>query len=320
MAKRKLTDQQRTRIKDQQAKSLDEPGLVLANHGKLIDVLLESSNQAVSCRPRQHLGSIVAGDLVRVSPQHSVTARTERRNQLQRPDARGQLKTVAANVDKVFVVIAREPAAHANLIDRYLVAIAISGMQAVLVLNKSDLLNESDSEIINLLATYEGLGITVIRSSCETGTGFQQLRSEFAHGTGVLVGQSGVGKSSLVNSLLESKVAAVGALSQASGVELVKPNKAKGTHTTTTARLYKLPDGGALIDSPGIREFHLWHVPAEQVIAGFPDLAKLATECQFRDCSHQQEKGCRILQARRKDLRLQARWDSYQRIVQSLKS
>lgn len=312
VSKRKLNERQQSRVKQQQSQSRDQPGQVIVNYGRRVEVLLNGELAAQECTVRANIEPLVAGDRVRVSESGAISALLERDNVLLRPDSRNRLKPVAANINTVFIVVAPAPAAHANLIDRYLVAAALSKMQAVLVLNKTDLLNTQSSELIAMLAGYEKRGLDVIRVSSHDGSGVDEFRAAFGNGTGVLVGQSGVGKSSLINALHAREVTAVGALSER-GEQI--SGKSKGTHTTTAARLFHLPDSGALVDSPGIREFQLWHVDPTDVIAGFPDLAELAEGCRFRDCTHTAEKDCEVQKARRKDAQIEQRWQSYSRIM-----
>ena len=125
----------------------------------------------------------------------------------------------------------------------------------------------------------------------------------------MFVGQSGVGKSSLINTLLPDEELKVGALSKATK---------KGRHTTTTARLYHFPAGGDLIDSPGIREFGLWHMSEEDVTYGFRELREIAGYCRFRDCKHETEPGCAILKALDEGIISEERFISYQRILATL--
>ncbi|MFK8019662.1 MAG: ribosome small subunit-dependent GTPase A [Pseudomonadales bacterium] len=320
MSKRRLTDQQRTRIQQQQSESTDLQGLVLANFGRQAEVRMLDSGDIQQFKVRANIQTLVAGDNVRVSSEGSISALLPRRTELLRPDPQGRLKPVAANIDSVFVVVAPEPQAFANLIDRYLVAIAVSDMKPVLVLNKIDLLGQRDSALINMLGRYEALGIPLLRVSGTSGEGLSELASAFEQTTGVLVGQSGVGKSSLVNALHPEAVTAVGALSSSQEATDVSREGAKGTHTTTTARLFELPTGGALIDSPGIREFHLWHIEPDKVLRGFPDLEDITQTCKFRNCAHQGEKGCAVKPAREKSPAIEQRWQSYARIIESLQT
>ena len=165
----------------------------------------------------------------------------------------------------------------------------------ILVLNKIDLLDSDDAQGIRpMLQRYRDLGYKTFELSALAQTGINQIRDICKDGTSIIVGQSGVGKSSIINSLLGDDTAKIGALSEGSHL---------GTHTTTTARLYALdasdnPDiTGRIIDSPGIREFGLWHLDDEDIVAGFVELTPLMGLCRFRDCKHSQEPGCAILEA-----------------------
>ncbi len=315
MARQQLTRQQRQRIRRQQQQVEGREARVLAFYGRSADVVLtEDEVRLQRCPIRANTPSLVAGDQVRLDEDGVIIARDSRLTELLRPDSYGKLKAVAANVDQVAVVIAPEPLAFANLIDRYLVAIAASNMQALLIANKSDLVDSREPEFVALLAQYEQLGVPVLRCSSHTGSGLTEVRQALQHNTNVLVGQSGVGKSSLINSLLEASVAAVGDLSVSAEHNA---SASKGTHTTSTAQLYALADGAWLIDSPGVREFQLWHIGPDQVINGFPELAELAEQCRFRNCSHSKEPGCALREACRQSERLATRWDSCQRIIKA---
>src|SRR5690606_392181 len=171
---------------------------------------------------------------------------------MSRPNNRGELRAIAANVDCVAVVIAPQPEPFGNLIDRYLVAIEHLDLRPVILLNKADLL-DTNNKVAALLERYKRIGYETLRVSSKAGDGMDGLKEALKGQTAVFVGQSGVGKSSLINTLRgvsadDEEFAEVGALSVA---------QAKGTHTTTATRLYHLPGSGDLIDSPGIREFGL---------------------------------------------------------------
>jgi ribosome biogenesis GTPase len=184
-------------------------------------------------------------------------------------------------------------------------------IEPIILLNKTDLLAD-DAALQQLMAllldSYPALGYRIIRTSIKSG-GMEELHQALKGRTSVFVGQSGVGKSSLVNTLLPDADLRVGALSE---------NTLKGTHTTTTAQLFHLPTGGTLIDSPGIREFGLWHMTKEQVEQGFIEFRDYLGTCKFRDCQHQQEPACAILKAADLGGISIDRLDSYRRIVQSL--
>ena len=240
-----------------------------------------------------------------------VVAQQDRHSVLSRPDPYGKLKPVAANIDQILLVIAPLPEPHANLIDRYLVAAQAVEIEPVILLNKMDLLT-ADAELQlamdELLSIYPTLGYRVLHTSIKD-SGMAELHDTLRERTSVFVGQSGVGKSSLVNALLPDADIRVGALSESTQ---------KGTHTTTTAQLLHLTCGGTLIDSPGIREFGLWHMSKEQVERGFREFLPLLGTCKFRDCQHEHEPGCAILAAAESGAVSERRRDSYRRIVASL--
>lgn len=317
MAKRILTRRQSWRIdkiqqervaraEKREARMLDElqgadlgpeqEGLIIAHFGVQVEIQAldaELAGTHYRCYIRANLPALVTGDRVIWRPAAQgagvIVAQLPRHSELCRPDMRGHLKPVAANVDQIIIVFAPLPEPHANLIDRYLVAASHAGITPLLLLNKSDLLDgENGAKARELLAVYKGLGYRILDVSAEQGQGLEQLQDCLKDRISVFVGQSGVGKSSLVNRLLPEAGMAVGVLS---------PLTQKGTHTTTTARLFHFPAGGSLIDSPGIREFGLAHVDAGDVEAGFIEFADFLGRCRFRDCSHEHEPGCALLRA-----------------------
>ncbi|XKE44574.1 small ribosomal subunit biogenesis GTPase RsgA [Halomonas organivorans] len=334
MSKRKLSRQQRWRIEKIQAERArraeqrgakeadklaageygpEQPGRVIAHFGRTLDVLPEGGEAPVRCHLRANLEGLVTGDRViwRAGQDGSgvVVARGERDNVLERPDPRGQLKPVAANIDQILIVFAVEPEPHANLIDRYLVAAEATGIPPALVLNKIDLLPASGGALRELLDRYESLGYPVVTTTTARDGGLDALHRRLAGRTSVFVGQSGVGKSSLIDRLLPDEELRIGALSE---------DSRKGRHTTTTARLYHMPSGGELIDSPGIREFGLTHLDEDQVARGFIEFRELLGRCRFRDCRHRQEPGCALIDAVEAGEVHADRFASYRRIVDSL--
>ena len=334
MSKRKLSRQQAWRIEkiqDERAKRAarrdteaeqaltggelgpEREGLIVAQYGTQVAV---ESEPGVSqrCHLRANVEGLVTGDRVvwcEGDPVGVVVAQLERDSVLSRPDPYGKLKAVAANIDQIILVIAPFPEPHANLIDRYLVAAETVDIEPVILLNKMDLLEGDPAlqqKMAELLDIYPALGYRVLYTSITQG-GLQELHAALSERTSVFVGQSGVGKSSLVNVLLPDADLRVGALSQSTQ---------KGTHTTTTAQLFHLTCGGSLIDSPGIREFGLWHMSKAQVEQGFRELRPILGTCKFRDCQHEQEPGCAILGAVEAGQITERRLDSFRRIVASL--
>jgi ribosome biogenesis GTPase / thiamine phosphate phosphatase len=331
MTKRRLSKHQIARIQQQQrselgsdstgsgqaATSIDKcNGRIISHYGQHVDV--ESIDQqqlgrVTRCTQRANLPNLVSGDLVVWEDDGAdagvILALGQRRNFFGRPSAQGQFKPIAANIDLVLVVFACSPTPHRSLIDRYLVAIEQLGLQAVLVLNKVDLLQGAElEELDSMLSDYLEIGYPVFKLSAEDGRGVSELELKLATKTTILVGQSGVGKSSIVNKLNKDNIAEVGALSETWD---------RGTHTTTTSKVFHMP-GFDLIDSPGIREFGLGHINAQQVFDGFIEFRGYTGACKFRDCSHRQEPDCALQAAVKSGVISQARVDSYFRILDSL--
>lgn len=313
MTKPRLTDQQARRIKAQRAQQgfaddiNGETGTVVARYGK--QALVEApGGDRVLCHLRSHLESPVAGDRViwaRSEKAGVITALTERQNVLHRPDIKGQLRPVAANIQLLLVVFAPEPAPQANLLDRYLVAAEHIGIEAALVLNKADLLK--DAFWPEQLEHYAALGYRTLITHHGMPDA-SDLAGLIGTNTVVLVGQSGVGKSSLIQRMLPDESIRVGALSALAD---------KGRHTTTTAELFHLPNGGRLIDSPGVREFGLTHITAADIALGFREFSAFLGRCRFRDCHHEQEPDCALRAAVAEGHVSEARFESYRQICQS---
>lgn len=329
MTKRRLNQHQQRRIVDQQqahdpASGISMDGLIVCHYGQQLDV--ESFDDAhrgniFRCFQRSNLPALVTGDKVlwQLDPDNNagnrgvIIAQQARHSVMSRPNHRGELRAIAANVDCVVVVIAAQPEPFGNLIDRYLVAIEHLDLRPLILLNKSDLLG-NNSRVETLLERYRRIGYDTLRVSSHTGTGMDELKQTLSGQTAVFVGQSGVGKSSLINTLRgvgddDEESADVGDLSLA---------HAKGTHTTTATRLYHLPGSGDLIDSPGIREFGLWHIEAGDLMRGFREFRALAGQCRFRDCRHQREPDCALRTAVARGEIDPARLESYHYILASL--
>ncbi len=299
MGKRRLSLQQRRRIAAGRSHSVAAPapgeaamgerhGLVAARYGKAVDVLDTSApGQAVQrCHLRAHLEPVV-GDRVLWLPGDAdglVTALAPRQNMLRRRERTG-VRVLAANIDQIVLVLAPQPEPHAALADRFLAAAEIEGISALLVINKGDLPGREKVEAI--AEARARLGYAMVRVSAYSGLGLDTLRQHLEGRVSVFCGQSGVGKSSLINRVFPAANAAVGQLSAAA---------VKGRHTTTVARFYPLP-GGAVIDSPGIREFDVPCSNAAELIRGFVELRVLAQHCRFRNCRHRDDPDCAVAAA-----------------------
>ena len=276
-------------------------------------VLVEDANDVVHpCTVKGRQLRVVCGDRVEWrAGTHGgraiVEARLPRDSELIRPDARGRPDTVVANIDQIIVIGALAPHFDLNLIDRYLVAAELMGVKAAVVCNKIELAaNVGRESSDQFLDEYEAVPYPVLRTSVKTGVGLEQLADQASGHTSILVGQSGVGKSSLLNALRPQTDAVVGELSSGSG---------EGTHTTRASRLYKLPGGGEIIDSPGVREYTP-HVERDRDPAdGYAEFEAPARDCRFRNCRHLNEPDCGIKSAAEAGRISTRRYHSYLRLL-----
>jgi len=295
MAKRRINKQQQKRIQSIQQKRRDKAS---ANQQKKTDSL---SQQGLGVEDRVIWQA--SGDKEGV-----IVALEERQSLLQKPGFGGKLKPMAANINQLIIVSAVQPTPNPYLIDRYLIAAENLPATPIILLNKTDLLDEKNTDSIKqLIKDYQSIGYKVISASKVTDQGFDALSKALKTHISIFVGLSGVGKSSLINQLIPELNIRVGELSEASG---------EGTHTTTSSTLYTLPCDGKLIDSPGVRDFGLWNTSAEDILYGFIELRDYIGHCKFSNCSHQHEPGCAILQAREDGKISQQRFNNYQKILQ----
>lgn len=294
-----------------------ESAVVISRFGQHADIET-SQGDVLRCNIRRTVSSLVTGDIVawRRAPeterglQGVIEAVEDRRSLLTRPDTYDGIKPVAANIDQIFVVTSPLPAFSTQIIDRYLVACEDIGITPIIVLNKVDLIDGEYAQYIReRLDMYREIGYTVAEVSAEQVQGLDQLTALMANNTSIFVGQSGVGKSSLVNAILPHAEIVTRDVSSNSGL---------GQHTTTVARLHRLANNAALIDSPGIREFGLWHIEADRVTWAFRDFRPFIGACKFRDCSHRNDPGCALVQAVEDGTLDAERLQNYHRIIDSL--
>lgn len=290
-----------------------QPGLVLVHFGQ-ISLVEDQQGEVYRCATRKNLPRTVCGDRVlwqASSPREGVITQVlERETTLARPDHNNRVRPVAANLDQVVVVIATRPSFEYGMLDRYLVASELMDAAPVIVVNKSDTLDdESRHKLEQRLGIYRDIGYTQLFTSTRTTDGLKELHRQLKSHTSILVGQSGVGKSSLVQALLPDLDIRVGALSQVTGL---------GRHTTTATTLYHLPDGGNLIDSPGVRDFTLCQVPVNELAKGFREFEPFLGTCRFHNCLHVNEPGCAVQDAVRGGTINERRFRNYEQLVNTM--
>jgi len=270
-------------------------------------LLVRTGTEELRARPAGRRLSIVCGDRVRceVDRAHDEVLIVEvlpRHTLLARANLRGMSEPVVANITQLVVVVAPLPAPDFFIVDRYLCAATAAGIKGAVAINKSDL--EANKLTPEEIAAYASAGYARVTCSAKDGNGLTELRALLADAVSVLVGQSGVGKSSLVNALLPKSQIETGGLMR----------EEEGRHTPTASRAYSLESGGSLIDSPGVRDF----APAiEQLDAqtlGFPEVDRLASTCRVPDCKHMHEPACAVMAAVEAGELLPRRYESYRRL------
>lgn len=294
-------------------------GTVIAIGPRSAEVVLDGN--VLTCLLSKELAEsqqtdLAVGDLVEVARRGQDTAIIEsvrpRRSKLSRPDpGKSALeRVVVANVDVVAVVVSVvSPPLHPRLIDRYLIAIRRGGAEAVICVNKIDLVEpEVLEQELEVLKPYESLGVPIVRCSASLGAGRDELRAQLAGKVSAFVGHSGVGKSSLLNSLKPDLDLVVGSVSEGYG---------RGTHTTTRSTMWDLGDDTRIIDTPGVRSFGLWKIKAEELPWYFPEFATVG-RCKFRDCGHTHEPQCAVKAAVEVGEISRDRFDTYLRILETL--
>ncbi len=301
-------------------------GRVIVVHGEHISV--EDSRQVIyRCSLKKRIGMVVCGDHVlwNAAPHHTgvVTKILPRHSLLARPDMRGKLKPIAANLDQLVIVVAPRLSHAKNefgsnlarccelpdteLIDRYIAAAETASMRPTIVFNKIDLLDkEQYKKALDKYQIYSQIGYPILMTSMQKNIGLQPLGELLNKQTSAFVGQSGVGKSSLINCYLPDAKLTTGAVSVLSGL---------GRHTTTTTILYPLPNGGQLVDSPGVREFGLGEIDPASFDSQFIEFRPYLGQCKFNNCRHLSEPKCAVLDAVKQGKIDSSRFRNYQKLL-----
>lgn len=325
-SKHKFTDKKQ-RSKEEAEVQPDglELGKVLLIRSSDVHVLINNEERICTLRgflkkEKEHKKNLlVVGDNVLVQlgaqDQGMIWSVLPRRSVLSRQDNLDRIREqlIAANVDKLFITSSViSPVLRVTVIDRYLIAAERGNITPILILNKVDLLptaTEEDKEHFDFVKNlYESLGIKTISASILTGEGLEAIKNEMMDSVSVFAGQSGTGKSSIIN--------AIAHLDLKTAPNVLKTKK--GAHTTTFAQLIELPFGGFCVDTPGIKSFGLWELQANEVASYFPEIAEAAASCAYRDCTHRGEEGCALPDALDNGHVSEERFKSYCFLRQSL--
>ena len=284
-----------------------ESGLVVAAHSRRYRVELEDG-LTIDCMTRGKRSDVACGDHVRIARSGEgvgvIESIDERRTLFYRSDARRQ-KLIAANVTQVVVVVAASPPYSDDLVNRCLVGAEHAGIKAIIALNKADLPEVAKASAA--LDLYRGLGYAVVQLSAKRD--LAPLRANLATHISVLVGQSGMGKSTIINGLVPDAAARVSEISVALGT---------GKHTTTHAELYRLDATSAIVDSPGLQEFGLHHLSLDDAAEAFVEFRAWLGHCRFRNCRHMKEPDCAVLAAAARGEISQRRIAAYHRLAEEL--
>lgn len=289
-------------------------GTVVESYGRRVVVVTDDVGDRLGCKVRGRKLELVAGDRINLAAEAGhegawvVVDRLPRRNVLLRTDSRGLDEAIAANLDQLGIVVAPRPTCDPFIVDRYLAGAGYAGIATLLILNKEDLIDggqyaEADFDFVD---TYRRIGVPVVKISAKHGTGLDALIEQLRGRRTLLAGQSGVGKSSLTNTLCGSVHRATSELSAGSG---------QGKHTTVSSAIVQLP-WGELADSPGVRDYAPPVVEAKVVQTGYTEIAARAVGCRFQDCLHLREPQCAVqaaVEAGEVDPR---RLESYRRLLQ----
>lgn len=337
MVQKKLSQLQQRRIANKSAnKSIGHgstaQGLVVCHYGKEVDIetnIETNIHSVIRCNLRQNLPPIAVGDQVYYEINNSnINNQTENntgivtkilprtslleRSSLTNFNAKHKPRPIAANLDQILIIIAPEPAPQSYLIDQFLIIAESAHLNSILIFNKYDIYqalqnNQNKQSYDDLISIYQKLGYPVLNISANDDQSYAALNRLLANKTSILVGQSGVGKSTITKKLAPDSDILTGAISEKSLL---------GKHTTTTAKLYHLDNNANLIDAPGIREMGVAHLDRKTIEQAYREFRPYLGNCKFKDCSHEHEPNCALKQALADQIINKVRWSNYKKFVQ----
>jgi ribosome biogenesis GTPase / thiamine phosphate phosphatase len=290
----------------------DVPARVIESFGRRVTVATADGTTL----PAELFGkrlTCVCGDEVTIRPPSQtsgdvakVVTVSPRRTSFSRTDSRGRSEPLAANLSLVAVIVAPEPAPDPYIADRYLAGAALAGITGMVLVNKSDLPSAATPEFAVLVDDYQAAGFEVMRLSAQSGESVAPLKARLMNTVAMLVGQSGVGKSTLTNRLVPESLRPTRTISESTG---------EGRHTTVSTALFRIPGSGELIDSPGVRDYAPPPVEESQVQFGWPEIHALSASCRFNNCLHLREPGCAVTEAVSAGKLSARRYESYKRLI-----
>jgi ribosome biogenesis GTPase len=333
--KKSIVKKEIAKIKSKKLNKLESIDFVIEDDNSCNGVVIETSyNNAIVLYNNENIETILRNDLglvcnkvlfpgdrvliEKTNGKYIVTKLLKRKNILSRVrkdgtriNDIGQVQLIAANIDiAAIVVAAKEPPLHPKFIDRYLMIIQSNNITPIIVLNKSDLKTESDEEVLKI---YRELGMIVVETSTIDNSGIIELKSLLLGKQAIFVGNSGVGKSSLVNAIMERVDIKTGDIGEKSG---------RGKHTTTTSKYYIWEDNSSIIDTPGIRSLDVSNYTALEVQNYFKEFDNLSIKCKYKNCLHFKEpvNTCAVKQAFENELINKKRYESYIKLIEELKN
>ncbi|MPV86736.1 ribosome small subunit-dependent GTPase A [Ostreibacterium oceani] len=324
-SKHTLSIKQQTTVSENRTKRIAElqqagaiKATVISHMGFTVIVQTASDAPLLPCDWRQHIGAICAGDEVLITQIDGQTPVIEailpRRTVIEKQNTYRGAKPFAANLDQLVVVITHTPMFQTSLLDRYLITANHIGVDCLIFFNKTDILTDSDhiEHVERIRQIYAAIPrVTWVKGHTQSSDGLAALHTHLAGKTSVFAGQSGVGKSSLINALIPDLAIQTMSISDASGL---------GRHSTTNTTLYRLNANTTILDTPGVRSFDTYHLDESIITKGFPDIAPFLGQCQFRDCSHQHETDCALKNAVQAHKVSELRYNSFLQILAEVKA